>query len=169
MWQIKNSSSSLHCIGLGQEGRGPAGIFGQRFNSCLEFGPADSHIAPRPRPGYVPKVPTTPFRDQVVNLQVLPREEADPAIALISPVRTCHLYGPHAELQDLRPALCLLRRTAEGKGCLQTETCPLDSGSYSLGLSGPVLTMPPLCENTLYERRVFLLGIGAGRLDSRHL
>ncbi len=71
-------------------------------DSCLEFGPADSHVV-RPRPGYVPKVPTTPFRDQVVNLQALPREEADP--------------------EDLRPALCLLRRTAEGKGCLQTETC----------------------------------------------
>ncbi|KAI2655623.1 Transposon Ty3-G Gag-Pol polyprotein [Labeo rohita] len=33
-------------------------------NSCLEFGPADSHVVLRPRPGYVPKVPTTPFRDQ---------------------------------------------------------------------------------------------------------
>ncbi len=40
------------------------------------------------RPGYVPKVPTTPFRDQVVNLQALPLEEADPAIALLCPVCT---------------------------------------------------------------------------------
>ncbi|KAL0161328.1 hypothetical protein M9458_045053, partial [Cirrhinus mrigala] len=40
--------------------------------ACLEFGPADSHVILRPRPGYVPKVPTTPFRDQVVNLQALP-------------------------------------------------------------------------------------------------
>ncbi|XDV16040.1 hypothetical protein PO909_015922 [Leuciscus waleckii] len=37
--------------------------------ACLEFGPANSHVILRPRPGYVPKVPTTPFRDQVVNLQ----------------------------------------------------------------------------------------------------
>ena len=29
--------------------------------ACLEFGPADSHVILRPRPGYVPKVPTTPF------------------------------------------------------------------------------------------------------------
>ncbi len=29
----------------------------------LEFGPADSQIILRPWPGYVPKVPTTPFRD----------------------------------------------------------------------------------------------------------
>ncbi len=40
-------------------------------DSCLEFGLADSHVILRPRPGYVPKVPTTPFRDQVVNLQAL--------------------------------------------------------------------------------------------------
>ncbi len=56
-------------------------------DSCLQFGPADSSATLRPRPGYVPKVPTTPFRDQVVNLQALPPEEADPALALLCPVR----------------------------------------------------------------------------------
>ncbi len=61
-------------------------------DSCLEFGPAYSHVVLRPRPGYVPKVPTTPFRDQVVNLQALPREEADPAIALLCPVRALRVY-----------------------------------------------------------------------------
>ncbi len=61
-------------------------------DSCLEFGPADSHVVLRPRPGYVPKVPTMPFRDQVVNLQALPREEADPAIALLCPVRALRIY-----------------------------------------------------------------------------
>ncbi len=50
---------------------------------CLVFGPVYSHVVLRPRPGYVPKVPTTPFRDQVVNLQALPSEEADPALALL--------------------------------------------------------------------------------------
>ncbi|KAI2656654.1 Iron uptake protein A1 [Labeo rohita] len=30
-------------------------------------------------------VPTTPFRDQAMNLQVLPSEEADPALALLCP------------------------------------------------------------------------------------
>ena len=60
--------------------------------SCLEFGPGDSHVILRPRPGYVPKVPTTPFRDQVVNLQALPSEEADPALALLCPVRALRLY-----------------------------------------------------------------------------
>ncbi len=61
-------------------------------DSCLEFGPGNSHIVLRPRPGYVPKVPTTPFRDQVVNLHALPREEADPAIALLCPVRALRIY-----------------------------------------------------------------------------
>ncbi len=30
--------------------------------SCLEFGPGDGHVVLRPRPGYVPKVPTTRTR-----------------------------------------------------------------------------------------------------------
>ncbi len=58
----------------------------------LEFGPADSSATLRPRPGYVPKVPITPSRDQVLNLQVLPLEEADPALALICPVRALRQY-----------------------------------------------------------------------------
>ncbi len=60
--------------------------------SCLEFGPANSHVVLRPRPGYVPKVPTTPFRDQVVSLHALPSEEADPALAFLCPVRALRLY-----------------------------------------------------------------------------
>ncbi len=35
---------------------------------CLVFGPDYSHVVLRPQPGYVPKVPITPFHDQVVNL-----------------------------------------------------------------------------------------------------
>ncbi|CAM4650934.1 unnamed protein product [Leuciscus chuanchicus] len=60
--------------------------------SCLEFAPDFSHVVLRPRPGYVPKVPTTPFRDQVVNLQALPPEEADPALALLCPVLALRCY-----------------------------------------------------------------------------
>ncbi len=59
---------------------------------CLVFGPAYSHVVLRPRPGYMPKVPNTPFRDQVVNLQALPSEEADPALALLCPVRALCIY-----------------------------------------------------------------------------
>ncbi len=58
----------------------------------LQAFPADSSTTLRPRPGYVPKVPTTPFRDQVVNLQALPLEEADPALALLCPVRALRQY-----------------------------------------------------------------------------
>ncbi len=47
--------------------------------SCLEFGPGDGHVLLSPRPGYVPKVPTTPFRDQVVSLQALPLEGGRPS------------------------------------------------------------------------------------------
>ncbi len=59
---------------------------------CLVFGLVYSHVVLRPRPGYVPKVPTMPFRDQVVNLQALPSEEADPALALLCPVRALRIY-----------------------------------------------------------------------------
>ncbi len=59
---------------------------------CLVFGPVYSHVVLRPRPGYVPKVPSTPFRDQVVNLQALPSEEADPALELLCPVRALCIY-----------------------------------------------------------------------------
>ncbi len=55
-------------------------------NLCQEFGPTDSRVVLRPH--HVPM----PFRDQVVNLQALPREEADPAIALLCPVRALHVY-----------------------------------------------------------------------------
>ncbi len=59
---------------------------------CLVFGPGYSHVVLRPRPGYVSKVPTTPFRDQVVNLQALLSEESDPALALLCPVRALRIY-----------------------------------------------------------------------------
>ncbi len=61
--------------------------------SCLEFGPGDGHVLLSPRPGYVPKVPTTPFRDQIVSLQALPLEEADPALALLCPVRAASSWA----------------------------------------------------------------------------
>ncbi|KAL0198414.1 hypothetical protein M9458_006954, partial [Cirrhinus mrigala] len=64
---------------------------------CLVFRPAYSHVVLRPRPGYVPKVPTTPFRDQVVNLQALPLEEADPALALLCPVRALRIHVEHTQ------------------------------------------------------------------------
>ncbi len=112
-------------------------------DSCLEFGP-----------GWLSRCPETPAWIYAPSshhaLQGPGGELASAALGGGRPShcsalsRSClaHLCGPHAELQDLRPALCLLRRTAEGKSCLQTKTRPLDSGGYSLGLSGPALTVP---------------------------
>ncbi|KAL0173674.1 hypothetical protein M9458_029642, partial [Cirrhinus mrigala] len=102
--------------------------------SCLEFGPANSQVTLRPRPGYVPKVPTTPFRDQVVSLQALPSF----ALSCPSPKMVHRL---DTKLQDLRPALCLLRRPAEDG--------PLDSGRYHLGLPGTACALPAQDVNTL--------------------
>ncbi len=59
---------------------------------CLVFRPVYSHVVLRPRPGYIPKVPNTPFRNQVVNLQALPSEEADPALALLCPLSALRIY-----------------------------------------------------------------------------
>ncbi|KAL0199156.1 hypothetical protein M9458_007696, partial [Cirrhinus mrigala] len=61
-------------------------------SSCLEFGPANSHVVLRPRPGYVPKIPTTPFRDQVVTLQAISSQEDDPNLTLLCPVRALRIY-----------------------------------------------------------------------------
>lgn len=47
----------------------------------------------RPQPGYVPKVPMTPFRDQVVNFLW---NEADPLL-LLCPVRAMRVYLDHRE------------------------------------------------------------------------
>ncbi|KAL0172623.1 hypothetical protein M9458_032934, partial [Cirrhinus mrigala] len=63
---------------------------------CLVFRPAYSDVVLRPWPGYVPKVPTTPFRDQMVNLQALPPEEADPTLALLCLVRSYTWTAPRA-------------------------------------------------------------------------
>ncbi|KAI2644807.1 ORF V: Enzymatic polyprotein [Labeo rohita] len=59
---------------------------------CLEFGPADSHVVLRPRPGYAPKVPTTPFRDKVVTLQAISSQEGDPNLNLLCPFRALRIY-----------------------------------------------------------------------------
>ncbi|KAI2663536.1 Serine--tRNA ligase [Labeo rohita] len=60
---------------------------------CLEFGPAYSHVVLRPRPGYVPKVPTTPFRDQVVNLQAFPSKAGKPSlVSVMSGSCLAHLH-----------------------------------------------------------------------------
>ncbi|KAL0161520.1 hypothetical protein M9458_045245, partial [Cirrhinus mrigala] len=60
--------------------------------SCLEFGPGDSKVILKPRHGYVPKVPSTPFRAQVVMLSALPSSEGNQELSLLCPVRALRMY-----------------------------------------------------------------------------
>jgi len=55
-----------------------------------------------PGPGYVPNVPTNPFRDQVVNLQVLPHIRADPCGSIWTKQRT--LDAPSSSVSKKRIA-----------------------------------------------------------------
>lgn len=61
-------------------------------DSWLEFDPAVSHFILRLWPGYVPKVPTPSFKDQVVSLQATPSEEAGPAPLLLCPFSAFRIY-----------------------------------------------------------------------------
>ncbi len=115
-------------------------------DSCLQFGPADSQIILRPRPGYVPKVPTTPFRDQVVSLQALPLEDRTQSF------RTSDQRSP-----------------AERECHIQAEDGPLDSGCHHPGLSGTGCALPVQIESSFYKKCGFLLGAGSWRLADRYL
>ncbi len=57
------------------------------------FGPVYSHSClESPGLDTCPRFPPRPSSDQVVNLQALPSEEADPALALLWPVRALRIY-----------------------------------------------------------------------------
>ncbi len=134
--------------------------------SCLEFGPADHTATLRPRLSYMPKVPTTPFWDQVVNLQALPLEETDPALALICPVPALRQYVDRTKsFRTSEQLFVLLRRTAEGKGCLQAEDGPLDSGC----LWSTMCALPAQVACSLHLGFRIVLGAGLRCLASRHL
>lgn len=61
----------------------------------LEFGPAYSQWILRPRPGDVPEVPTTPFRDQVLACKrCLGMRQTQPYYCCVQSV----YMRPHAEL-----------------------------------------------------------------------
>ncbi|KAL0160080.1 hypothetical protein M9458_043805, partial [Cirrhinus mrigala] len=80
---LSHSHHAPDCAGLHQEGGGPTSLLCQRNVPGIRARRFSRHV---------PKVPTTPFRDQVVNLQALPLEEADPASALLCPVRALRIY-----------------------------------------------------------------------------
>ncbi len=62
-----------------------------------------------------------------------------------------HICGPHPKRQKLRAALCLPRRAAERKGCLQTEVGPLDSGGRRLGVPVARRAVPTGGEGSLHQ------------------
>ncbi len=60
--------------------------------ACLEFRPNDSKVVLKPRPGYVPKALSTPFRAQVIALSVLPPSTGSQELSLLCPVRALRVY-----------------------------------------------------------------------------
>ncbi len=90
--------------------------------SYLEFGPSDGHLVLRPR-----------AQDSYHCLQGPGSEPgSEPCMAApgggrpspgfaLSSSRLAIVHRQNPKPQDLRSALCLLRRPAEGKGCLQAE------------------------------------------------
>ncbi len=90
-------------------------------DSCLEFGPADSHVVLRQKLWAWICAQSSHHALQGPGGELASAAPGGGRPRHCSALsRSClaHLCGPHAELQDLRPALCLLRRTAEGKSCL---------------------------------------------------
>ncbi len=95
------------------------------------FGPVHSQVVLRPRPGYVSKVPTMPFHDQVVNLQALPSEEANPALALLCPVRALRIYVDRTRsVSKQRLAHWIVEAVALAYQS-QGEPCPLGVRAHS--------------------------------------
>ncbi len=137
---------------------------------CLVFGPVYSHVVLRPRPGYVPKIPTTPFRGSGGEpaSTALGGGRSSLSVA-VSRKSIVHIRDPHPEHQKLRAALCLPRRAAEREGCLQTEVGPLDSGGRRLGVSVARRAVPPGGEGSLHQECCLLPCVGARCLFGRHL
>ncbi len=139
------------------------------------FGPVYSHLVLRPQPGYMPKVSTTPFRDQVVNLQALPSEEADPALALLCPIRALRIYVTRTRSVRSSEQLFVCHGGQQkGEGCLQTEVGPLDSGGRRLGVPVARRAVPPGGEGSLHQECCLLPCVcrhlqSCGLGDTEHL
>ncbi len=114
----------------------------EKFNERVVSSVSGSQKEESCEPSYMPKVPTTPFRDQEVNLQALPLEEVDPALALLCPVRALRQYVDRIQNFRTSEQLFLFWRTADGEGCLQTEDGPLDSGCHHHGLWSTRCALP---------------------------
>ncbi len=132
---------------------------------CLVFGPVYSHVVLRPWPGYMPKVPTTPFRDQVVNLQALPSEEADPALALLCPVRALRIYVDRTRSVRSSEQLFVCHGGQQkGKAVSKQRLAHLIVEAVALAYQSQGEPCP-----SLYKECSLLPCVGARRLFGRHL
>ncbi|KAI2652486.1 ATP synthase subunit alpha [Labeo rohita] len=101
--------------------------------ACLEFGPGDSHIILRPRPGYVPKDPTTPFHDQVVTCKLCPWRRQT------RPLRCCVQSAPYVYMWT---ALGTSDAPSSSLSALEGEPCPLGVHAHSTRRACPPLFPP---------------------------
>ncbi len=65
-------------------------------NSCVDFGPSDCKVILKPREGYVPKVLSTPFRDQIITLSAFALSDfatgENPPLQPLCPVHALRVY-----------------------------------------------------------------------------
>ncbi|KAL0166316.1 hypothetical protein M9458_038160, partial [Cirrhinus mrigala] len=85
--------------------------------SCLDFAPGLVKVLLRPRPDYVPKVASSPFRFQQVVLEAFSPADAGPDNSSLCPVRALKIY---------------VDRTAQWHGSDQLFVC---FGGKSRGIS----------------------------------
>ncbi len=134
------------------------------------FGPAYSHAVLRPRRGYVPKVPTTPFRNQVVNRQALPSEEADPALALLCPVRALHIYVDRTRSFRSSEQLFVCHRGQQkGKAISKQRLAHWIVDGLRLGVPISKRAVPPGGEGSLHSECCLFLCVDAWCLPGGHL
>ncbi len=112
-----------------------------------------------------PKVPTTPFCDQVVNLQALPSEEADPALALLCPVTALRIYVDRTRSFRSSDQLFICHG-GQQKGKAVSKQ---DSGCRRLGVPISRRAMLPGGEDSLHSECCLLPCVVARRLSGRHL
>ncbi len=140
------------------------------IEECLVFGPVYSHVVLRPRPGYMPKVPTTPFRDQVVNLQALPSEEADPALALLCPVRALRIYVDRTRSVRSSEQLFVCHGgQKKGKAVSKQRLAHWIVEAVALAYQSQGEPCPLGVRASLHQECCLLPCVGARRLFGRHL
>ncbi len=141
------SDSAPACIGLHQEGRGPARIFGRWFVPRVWAGPGN------------PKAPAwLCAQGSHYSLQGPGGEPASAALGGGRPSLSFALSRPSiemlrwqdAKLQDLRPALYLSRRPAEGNAVSKQRMAHWIVDCHHPGLLGTGCALPVQVESPLY-------------------